>query len=368
MKDNFLNKEIKAPKSRVRKIVLCVLLIILLLAGTVAGCVYYFTKDYNYNKIEKEPEKLGFEKVKQEQIINIALFGIDTRSVNSFSGRSDTIMILSLNTKTNKIKLVSVMRDSFVPIDKKGKITHSKINSAYSSGGPELAIKTLNTVFDLDISEYVAVNFYKLADIIDSVGGIEVTLTKNEVEHVNSGAKNIYKVLKKDTSSLKDVTAGTQLLNGAQAVSYARIRYVSNSQGTTNDYGRTDRQRYIMQQLLNKVLSMEKTKYIGLIKPILASCETSLTYGEVLDVAIPLLSEKPQFSETRVPDTSYIMTPPKTKAGAIVYYDLNFAAKLIHSFIYEDITPEEYIAQKGVEKNNWYATGFTRPDIQHEGE
>jgi len=147
-----------------------IVLAILLILGILFGIGVHYVKtnlSYNYNEIEKKPEILGFETVKDKRIINIALFGIDTRTADSFSGRSDTIMILSINTGTGKIKLISVMRDSLVPIPKESGTSYNKINSAYATGGPELAIKTLNTIFDLDISEYVTVNFYKLADIID---------------------------------------------------------------------------------------------------------------------------------------------------------------------------------------------------------
>ena len=322
---------------------------------------------YNYNEIVEEPEQLGFEEVKDERIINIALFGIDTRSPESFEGNSDAIMILSVNTKTNKIKLISVLRDSLVPIESDKGIKHNKINSAYASGGPELAIKTLNTIFDMDISEYVAVNFFRLADIIDAIGGIEINVTKNELSYLNGCAAEIAGVLGKTGSDYKIESAGTQLLNGIQATGYARIRYAANAEGTTNDYGRTDRQRLVMEQMLNKVLAMEKKEYTKLIKPILNSCETSLTYSEAIDVALKVLGSTPVFEETRVPDEKFLMPEPNVKgAGWVIYYDLNYAAKLIHAFIYDDIKPEKFVEINGIEKNDWYSTGFEPIDVVHE--
>ena len=136
--------------------------------------------DYNYNNITTNPDDLGFESVIDKKITNVALFGIDSRQVDSFTGLSDSIMILSLNSETKKVKVISVMRDSLVPITYNGKTVYGKINSAYKKG-PEVAIKTLNTVFGLDISEYATVNFYGMADIIDAVGGIDVELTKGEL-------------------------------------------------------------------------------------------------------------------------------------------------------------------------------------------
>lgn len=346
-------------------VLLSVLLVLSILIGSGAYFVNSFL-DYDYNEIEKSPEILGFEEVKDKRIINIALFGVDTRNAESFSGRSDSTMILSVNTGTNKIKLISVMRDSLVPIEKDGKKWFSKFNSAYASGGPALAMKTLNTIFDLDISEYVAVNFFKLADIIDLVGGIEVEITQSEIKLLNNGVAEICNASGVENNITPITKAGVQHLCGKQAVSYARIRYAANALGTNNDYGRTDRQRLVMEKLFKKALSMKKSEYAKLVKPVLGCCQTSLTYGEIIDVVLGVLSKNPEFSETRIPQTSYLMASPKTNAGSVVYYDLNFAAKVIHNFIYKDISPETYVEVYGIEKNDWYKKGFEPPKIDIE--
>jgi len=161
-----------------------VLTVILILLATAFLCITNYIKknfNYNYNEIVSEPEQLGFEEVKSDNVVNIALFGVDTRAKNTFKGRSDSIIILSVNTTDKKVRLISVLRDSLVPIEKNGKNTFNKINSAYATGGPELAIKTLNTIFDLDISEYATVNFSGMVEIIDAVGGIEIEVTSKEV-------------------------------------------------------------------------------------------------------------------------------------------------------------------------------------------
>lgn len=321
--------------------------------------------DYNYNAITDEPEDLGFENVLDKNIVNVALFGIDTRSTISFKGNSDSIMILSLNTETKKVKIISVLRDSLVPITYNGKTVYSKINSAYSRGGPELAIKTLNTIFNLDISEYATVNFYGMIDIIDAVGGIDAELTQKEVakydgtqHQINGCIKEICENLGKDPKDYYIFTPGKQHLNGVQAVAYSRIRYVANIWGTTNDYGRTDRQRYVMEQLFNKAITLEKTQYVKLAKSLIPCSETSLSYSEIMGLAFNILLHSPSFEQARVPQQEYQMTSPKTSAGSVVYYDLEFAEKLIHKFIYEDIAPQDYIDEYGVEKNDWYRKKF----------
>ena len=352
----------KKKKSRKTWIIIPIILLLLIALAVVSALIFvkqYF--NYNYKEITSKPEELGFEEVIEEKTINIALFGFDSRNEKSFTGRSDSIMILSLNTGTKEIKLISVMRDSFVPINYKNKISYNKINSAYAKGGPELAMKTLNTVFGLDISEYATVNFFGMADIIDALGGIEAEVTQSEVRHLNNGVTEQCRYSGDDAEKYKINSAGKQKLNGIQAVAYARIRYTSNAEGTSNDYGRTDRQRYVLNQLFNKAKTLEKSKYPALIKATMPFCETSLSYTEIMDLALKIMLQSPTFEETRVPDTNYTMKAPKTSAGSIVYYDLNFAAQLIHSFIYDDVKPEDYIATNGIKKYDWYNKGFKPP-------
>ncbi len=338
-------------------LVICIFVLIGIIA-TLINTIF----DYNYNNITDAPVDLGFEEVIDDKIVNVALFGIDTRSASSFSGNSDSIMILSLNTKTKKVKITSVMRDSFVPITKDGYTKYNKINSAYASGGPELAIRTLNQVFGLDISEYATVNFYGMVDIIDAVGGIDAELTAAEVRRsdgtlhqINGCIDEICKNLGKNASEYYITTAGKHHLNGIQAVAYSRIRYVANIWGTTDDYGRTDRQRFVMEQLFNKALSIGKSQYMKLAKSLIPCTETSLSYSDIISLAFSILLNSPTFEQARIPQKEYLMTSPQTSAGSVVYYDIDFAKKLIHSFIYDDITPEKYIETNGVEKNNWYA-------------
>lgn len=316
---------------------------------------------YNYNRISTDYEELGFENIIDKDIVNIALFGIDTRSLESFKGNADSIMVLSLNTKTKKVKIISIMRDSFVPVIYNGDTVYSKINGAYSRGGPELAIKVINSNFGLDITEYATVNFFGMVDIIDAIGGIEAELTEEEVVSssvyfyaLNGAIAEICTTLNLSAKDNFIETPGKQHLNGVQAVAYSRIRKVKNIWGTNNDYGRTDRQRYVMEQLFNKALTMEKSQYMKLAKSLIPCTETSLSYKEILGLAFDMLLESPTFLQARIPRDDMLMKAPNTRAGSVVYYDLDFAKELIHAFIYDDITFDQYVEENGVEKNDWY--------------
>lgn len=344
--------------------------LVLVLAITVG--VLFKVFDYNYNNITGDPENLGFESVIDKKITNVALFGIDSRQVDSFKGLSDSIMILSLNSETKKVKVISVMRDSLVPITYNGKTVYGKINSAYSKGGPELAIKTLNTIFGLDISEYATVNFYGMADIIDAVGGIDVELAEGELDvygyengvRINWGINGMIAeqcgYMGIDPSKYYVKKAGKQHLNGVQAVAYARIRHAANIEGTNDDFGRTDRQRYVMEQLFNKAVTLNTAQYISLAKSLIPCSETSLSYSQIMSLAVNILLASPTFEQSRVPLDEYRMESKSISGyGSCLYYDLDYAGKIIRAFIYNDITPEDYIEINGVEKNDWYASRYS---------
>lgn len=339
-------------KKRTVIILTAVVSLLAALLLSAAGYFLWLIKDYNYHKLD-DPDIAAIKPI-SAGVINIALFGIDAREQKSFKGLSDSIMVLSINTDTGELKLISIMRDSLVPIP--GYSSPKKINSAYSLGGPELAIQTLNKNFGLDIREYATVNFYGMADIIDAVGGLEIEVTKGEINArfgINAmiGEQSLYMNI--DPPLVKE--PGLQTLNGVQAVSWARIRHAATADGVNDDYGRTDRQRHVMELLLNKALSMSKSQYPKLIKALLPYMETSLSYSDILKLA-GVLTKKITFTQTRVPQPEYLMNPP-SGFGSVVYYDLDFASDIIYNYIYKDTTQEDYLDEHGIKRNSWYGRG-----------
>lgn len=336
---------------------------VVLVIAILLGWFFIYFK-YNYNSITTNPEELGFSGVIDKNVINVALFGVDSRDENKFTGNTDSIMILSLNTKTKKVKICSVMRDTFVPMEYEGKSYYGKINSAYVKG-PEHAIKTLNQIFDLDISEYATVNFYGMVDIIDAVGGITATITEDELKwkgydhpNLNNCMDEICNQMGLNAADYYIKSAGEQTLNGVQAVAYSRVRNCTSTWGTRDDFGRTDRQRHVMQELFNKAITMKKTQYTKLAKALIPCAETSLSYSDIMGLAFNILLSSPTFEQYRLPPAEYqsdfLMTSP-SGYGSVIYYDLDYAAKLLHAVIYDDMTMEQYIEQNGIEKTDWYS-------------
>lgn len=338
------------------------LLALLYLAGAVsiaAGTVMVKNADadYTYDGSLKDKtnedlsisEDLPLTGEQEKKVTNIALFGIDARNAKSFSGNSDSIMIVSIDEIHNKVKVTSVMRDTLVNIPDKG---WGKLNSAYGRGGPELAVKTLNQMFNLNIRDYAAVNFVGMVDIIDELGGIEVDVTESERKdanvHITSMASEVG--TKKDLIKKK----GLQILSGVQAVCWARIRHVSTADGVSYDFGRTDRQRYVMEQLFDKAMSAGVSQYPGMIKALLPYVQTSLDYGQILSLAGDLVGGI-TFEQMRIPQMEYLIDGNYTArtGSSTVYYNLEYAGRLLWAFIYDDKSPADFMAENGIDKTRW---------------
>lgn len=254
-------KNNKRNKSKGKKILIYSISTILAIILIVAlGGYIYINKTLNkVENVEVNTENIGLNTESKEEfkeIRNIALLGIDSRD-DDLVGRSDSIMILTLDNVHNKIKLTSIMRDSYVNIDGHGM---DKINHAYAFGGAELALKTLNANFDLNISEVMIVNFGSLVNIIDKIGGVNINISEEEIPHI-SGVNS----------------SGDQLLNGSQALAYSRIRYA-----TGGDYKRTERQRTVINAIFNKLKNTPLTQYPDLVNEFLPYVQTNISSNNLL--------------------------------------------------------------------------------------
>jgi anionic cell wall polymer biosynthesis LytR-Cps2A-Psr (LCP) family protein len=196
-----------------------------------------------------------------------------------------------------------------------------------------------------------------MADIIDAVGGIEIEVRQAEINANNGLNHNIREqaaIIGIDPSKHLVTKAGVQKLSGIQAVAWARIRSVATLDGVGNDYGRTDRQRLVMEKLLDKALAMKPTEYPGFIKKILPYMRTSVSPGYAASLATTVLTKKVNFEQARLPHNKIIITDNAiTTAGSSVYFDPEDAKAIIHAFIYDDISPDEFLKTYVPKKNNW---------------
>lgn len=296
------------------------------------------TDDENELMIESKANK-------NDNIINIALFGIDTRN-DDYDGRADSIMIATLDKDHKMIKLTSIMRDTYVSIPGK---KYDKINHCYSYGGPELTIKTINLNFDMNIKNYVTVNFESLEKIVDSVDGVEIEVSQSEIDNMDMYQVELDRIAGNTSSRIK--SAGTHTLTGRQAVAYCRIRYVGNG-----DYERTERQRKVLEQVVKKVLNDKSlSQALALIETLAPNIETSLTKTEMISLATSVFTSGiKEMKDTRLPIDGH------AKGGTWngVYYlkpnTLVDNVSYLHKFIYEDenYTPSEKVSEISNKINN----------------
>lgn len=214
-------------------------------------------------EVDEEFEEISKIEVPSNQsVYNILLVGTDRRPGEK-NGRSDAMIILSINQKTKKIGLTSLMRAMYVSIPGKG---WSMLNASYSWGGPSLLLKTIENNFRLKIDDYMVVDFSSFEAAVNQVGGVEIHLTSAEAKYLNN------------TYGAGRFQAGTQTLNGDEALAYARIRKLDS------DFERTGRQRNVIESLINKSRSLSLMELNGLAKKLLPLVNTNLSQVELLSL------------------------------------------------------------------------------------
>ena len=256
-----------------------------------------------------------------ENITNIALFGVDSRDHDD-TGRSDALMIMSVDKMHGKIKLTSIARDTRVYISDRG--SYDKIAHAYAYGGPEMSIKTINQNFNTNIKEYVTVNFDQLATVINSLGGVTLTITEEERVSANENIAAL-------GTGTPIRQSGTVLLTGEQAVGYARIRKIDS------DNMRAQRQRNVLNAIFEQMKGKSSLEYAEFIRQLLPNVETSLDYGDLMGLATIM------FGSVTMEELSFPNENSNARGG-IFYsdgawyyeYDLDVASQQLHQFIYED--------------------------------
>lgn len=316
-----------------RKIAVTFLVLLILIGGGLFYVFGYLLNGLTMTTITKDPTELGIQDgvMSDSKITNIALFGLDARE-NEDVGRSDALMILTVDQRHGKLKITSILRDSEVNIDGYGS---DKITHAYAYGGPELAIKTLNQNYNLDIEDYVTVNFIQMAEIVDAFGGVEINVTDDEMTEINnnlamqqaeSADANIV-----DSDYLSQ--SGDLLLNGNQAVAYARIRHLDS------DDVRASRQQEVLMGLVKRLKSKNILEYPNLIRKVMPMCETSLDFGDIMGMA-PFMLTNFEMETMSIPGDEEQPYGAYNDAGAWVYrYDIAAASQHISRFIYEEDSP-----------------------------
>lgn len=290
-----------------KKILIFILVLLIIILSGVGGVYFYANSKLskvNHKSIDKSKAALGIDDslLKKKNIdddyVNVLFLGIDTRDKSKDAGRSDATMIITIDKKHDEIKITSLMRDSIETMTGHGPmegLNQDRLNHAYAYGGGQLAIKTVNQNYEMNIKDYVKVDFGGLEKIIDFAGGVDINVSKEEVPEVNGGVREVA-AIEKETPKIIS-SPGMQHLNGIQAVSYCRIRHVGN-----NDFERTERQRTVLTQVFNKLAATDKSRLPEMADKILPCVETSLEKSTMYNLALYLVTNKPKaIKQLRLP-------------------------------------------------------------------
>ncbi len=277
--------------------------------------------DSEEEKLEAHQQSEETQKIpilQEDEITNILFVGSDRRNKNE-NGRSDSMMLVSLNYKTGKIHITSLMRAMYVCIPRSDGNIWGMLNAAYSWGGPNLLIDTVELNFRVKIHHYVVVDISAFQEAVDLVGGVEINLTETEARYVRS-------------DSGYETPAGKQLLNGAQARAYCQIRYIDN------DFVRTGRQRIVIKELIKKAAGSDLGTLINLANQILPLVNTNLTNNEILSYmmkSLPLLGNVSQGRMLPVENESGKTYTGMIYVGGREMYKVDFEAniKALHEYI-----------------------------------
>lgn len=329
---------IEKPSERKRKrltsaILGVLMVIVILLIFLIHAYVSEVMKNLEVEEFKPEDVAINQEtldKINQynNKITNVLLIGIDSDMGKHLPQRSDSMNLLSIDDKHKSIKISSLMRDTFVEIEGHGT---DKLNHSYAFGGTKLLLKTINQSFDLDVTEYVLVDFNNLVKIIDYLGGVELTLTKEEAKSANI---SITRMNKKDGLKIPHfkVKDQTVLANGVQALSYARIRYIDT------DYKRSERQRIVLGKILDRVKQKPATELPDTIRELSKYAKTTLNEMEILNLANKAMDSSMIVHGRHFPTSS--ASKEVTKGSWHIEYDKEKTVKQIHEYIFQDIDPK----------------------------
>ncbi|WP_243765553.1 LCP family protein [Extibacter sp. GGCC_0201] len=350
-------KRKKKQRRRRRAVVLVVEVIILLLLSGVAYAMMKFDKLQAVN-IDKKDLELNEGVEEKEGYTTIALFGGDSRDGQLEEGtHADTIIVASINNKTKEIRLASIYRDTLLQQKNMG---YNKANHAYFAGGPAESISMLNKNLDLDIQDYVTVDFKALVDTIDLLDGLDIDIKQEEVQYMNEYLQETADVAGTDAEFINE--PGEQHLDGTQAVTYARIRSTAGG-----DYTRTERQRLVIEKIFEKVMHTDLSTINKIIDTVFEQVSTSFSLKELIGLASDVtkykLGENTGFPFDVEDGLTY-----QNAGSVVIALGLAENVKQLHEFLYPDEEAQDVSETvRNISDEISYLTGVVRPASLDQG-
>lgn len=333
-------KNARKKKNSKVKMALLILEVVILIGAAVALVFILKTTDEEKGivKIEMDSVDVNSEVSSEweqidENYTNIALFGVDARNGKLDTGtRTDTIMILSVNDTTGEARLVSVYRDTYLNL---GNDVYNKCNAAYAKGGPRQAISMLNMNLDLYITDFVTIGFEGMMEVVDAVGGVEINVKESEIKHLNNYQASMYATEENPNNLTTDYVPitepGLQTLSGYQAVAYCRIRAVGN------DFGRTERQRNVLQAILDKAQTLTPAQLNDIADDVFPMIATSMEIDEILSLVSNVSSYEIVGSCGFPFDDNITTGKIGSKGSCVIPLDLATNVELLHEYLYPDV-------------------------------
>ncbi|MGM9630540.1 LCP family protein [Butyricicoccus sp.] len=325
------NQAKKAPqkpkKTRRISIVRVILIALVAVLALVVLDISFLLTRYTYDDTNESSLSANTE----DGIMTLALFGVDTRDNGDSGTRADAIMIMSVDPARSSIKLVSLMRDSYVEVPGYGK---TKLCHAYGYGGPQLMLQTLNETFDMNITEYMTVDFAQMASIIDAVGGVTVTLTEDELAETNKFIDEYCWENNMPTQRIE--AAGEQQLNGIQAMTYGRIR----KGNTGGDWQRTERQSIVLNQVFSKATGNPVT-LLRFLHGLMPNITSSMSKTDFWYMGLrTVVHGMPSMDHIRLPLEGEWQYGTTSDGMSVIQFNDNVLAQHLHNYIFDDITPQ----------------------------
>ena len=365
------------PRKKSKKILFILEIVVLLLF--IGGLFVYGQISAKLDKIDIQETDLADQDIvtndqapQMTGYTTYALFGLDHRSKNEKlnTENSDTIIIASINNDTKAVKLVSVYRDTLLNVKDD---TYSKANSAYAFGGPTNAVSMLNTNLDLNITDYVAIDFNALVTVVDCLGGLDIPLSYAEIVHMNNYCVETSEETGKSYTPIElpdpkpedeEAIVDTYHLNGVQATSYCRIRYTASL-----DMGRTERQRRVIQMIVDKAKKAGLSTIFDIMDQVFPMVKTSVSKTEILKMIPAMIGYS--IDETTGFPNDYKFA--QVKGSVIVPTTLESNVLKMHQFLYGDTsyTPTQDVLNRSAQITNIAGGGDvqdTAPAVDYSGD
>ena len=323
-KSKVKNNKMKKKKSPIKRFFKWLIIILLALLILVEVMLYKYVN--MVNTVDTGKRLVTNASMYDDDIMNVLVIGSDARSLDE-RGRTDSIILLSINNKTDEITMTSFMRDMYVDIPGNN---WNKINAANVYGGPELLMDTIEQNFDVRVDKYVYIDFYSFVDIVDAVGGIEVEISDEEAKGMKDPMAEQNKIMKKEKGSDYLTKGGKLLLNGNQALAYARLRYVGNA-----DFERTQRQRTVINKIKEKAVTFNPFKLNKIANASMSHITTNMTKSELfmLGNKLPFML-KYDTKELRIPEEG-MYTYGNHNGQSTLDVDFDACQKKIRETIYK---------------------------------